>query len=189
MENTEMRQEAVAAISKFWWIELVLGILWIIIALIILQFEESSLTTIGVIVGIMFVVTGIQQFLVSYIAEGWKWLWVIFGFVFLIAGVVALAYPKDTFAALADALGFLFLLVGVFWIIEALSTKDMNSMWWLGLVAGILMVILGFWAAGQFYFTKAYTLLVFAGIWALLQGVTDIIKAFQIKKLGGMTAA
>ena len=29
-------------------------------------------------------------------------------------------------------------------------------------------------------------LLVFAGIWALLQGVTDIVRAFQIRKLGEM---
>jgi hypothetical protein len=27
-------------------------------------------------------------------------------------------------------------------------------------------------------------LLVFAGIWTLMQGVTDIIRAFQIRKLG-----
>jgi uncharacterized membrane protein HdeD (DUF308 family) len=27
-------------------------------------------------------------------------------------------------------------------------------------------------------------LLVFAGIWALMQGVTDIVRAFQIRKLG-----
>jgi hypothetical protein len=29
--------------------------------------------------------------------------------------------------------------------------------------------------------TKAYELLIFAGIWALLHGVTDIITGFQIK--------
>ena len=29
-------------------------------------------------------------------------------------------------------------------------------------------------------------LLVFAGIWALMQGVTDVVRAFQIRKLGEM---
>ena len=94
--------------------------------------------------------------------------------------------PGDTFNALADVLGFLFLIVGAFWIIQALGTKDVNELWWLGLVAGILMVILAFWTAGQFFVEKAYVLLVFAGIWALMQGVTDIVRAFQIKKLGQM---
>ena len=58
----------------------------------------------------------------------------------------------------------------------------MNELWWLGLVAGILMVILAFWTAGQFFVEKAYVLLVFAGIWALMQGVIDIVRAFQIKQ-------
>lgn len=188
MEDTEMREGA-GMVSRLWWIELLLGIIWIIVSLVILQFEESSLTTIGVIVGIMFLFAGLQQFFVAYIAEGWRWLWIVFGVLFMIAGIVALVYPKNTFAALADALGFLFLMVGIFWIIEAFMTKDTNALWWMGLVSGILMAILGFWAAGQFFFTKAYTLLVFAGVWALLTGITDIIKAFQIKKLGKMVAS
>ena len=45
------------------------------------------------------------------------------------------------------------------------------------------MIILAFWTGGQFFITKAYVLLVFAGIWALMHGVTDIVRAFQIRKL------
>ena len=48
------------------------------------------------------------------------------------------------------------------------------------------MVILAFWTGGQFFIEKQYVLLVFAGIWALLQGVTDIVRASQIRKLGEM---
>jgi hypothetical protein len=44
-------------------------------------------------------------------------------------------------------------------------------------------VILAFWTAGQFFIEKAYVLLVFAGIWALMQGVTDIVRAFQIRRI------
>ena len=45
------------------------------------------------------------------------------------------------------------------------------------------MIVLAFWTGGQFFIEKAYVLLVFAGIWALMQGVTDIVRAFQIRKL------
>ena len=45
------------------------------------------------------------------------------------------------------------------------------------------MIILAFWTGGQFFITKAYVLLVFAGTWSLMQGVLDIIRAFQIRKL------
>jgi hypothetical protein len=51
-------------------------------------------------------------------------------------------------------------------------------------VAGIIMMGLGFWAAGQLWITQAYALLVFAGIWALMEGITDIFKALEIRKLG-----
>ena len=114
------------------------------------------------------------------------WLYGLFGVLFLIAGVIALISPENTFAALADILGFLFLLVGIFWIIQAFVSREINELWWLGLLSGILMVILAFWTGGQFFIEKAYVLLVFAGIWALLQGVSDVVRAFQIRKLGEM---
>lgn len=172
------------AVSKWWWLWIVLGILWVVASLLILQYSGASLTAIGVIIGIMLIVLGIQDFLIAYLAEGWKWIWVIFGVLFVIAGIVALVFPKNTFNAVADMLGFLFLLIGVFWIIEAFAVKPVNELWWFNLIAGILMVMLAFWTSGQFFITKAYTLLTFAGIWALAQGILDIIKAFQIKKLG-----
>jgi uncharacterized membrane protein HdeD (DUF308 family) len=54
------------------------------------------------------------------LAERLKWLYALFGVLFVAAGVLALISPENTFAALADILGFLFLIVGVFWVIQAL---------------------------------------------------------------------
>ena len=31
--------------------------------------------------------------------------------------------------------------------------------------------------------TKAYTLLVFAGLWALMQGVNDLVRAFEVRRV------
>lgn len=193
MEATEVLDSpegrmAAGMLGKMWWLWLVMGIIWVVVSLVILQFNEPSVTTVGVIIGIMFLVAGVQEFVLAAWAEGWKWLWAIFGVVFVICGIVSLAYPKDTFASIADMLGFLFLMVGIFWIIEGFATKSVNELWWLGLISGILMVIMAFWTAGQFWITKAYTLLVFAGIWALMHGITDMIRAFQVKKLGRMAA-
>ncbi len=177
-------REAVAAASKLWWLSLVTGILWFFIAIVILQMDSASVKTVGVIVGAMFLFTGIEQFIVASAVQGWKWLWILFGVFFVLAGLWALFNPGATTAALADSLGFLFLLVAVFWIIEAFSTKGSNELWWLGLLSGIIMLVLAFWVAGQFMFERVYILLVFAGIWAMLQGITNIIRAFQLKRLG-----
>lgn len=98
---------------------------------------------------------------VQRIANFW-WLWLILGIV----------------------LGFLLLCVGVWWIIQAFITKAVNSLWWGSLVTGIMIIVLRFWTSGQFLLQRAYRLLVFAGIWAMMQGITEIIRAFQIRSLG-----
>jgi Short repeat of unknown function (DUF308) len=175
-----------AAVRHIWWFPLLMGIAWIVIALVILQFDQASVNTVGIIIGLMFLATGLQQLILAWASDRLKWLFALFGVLFLAAGVLALISPENTFAALADILGFLFLLVGIFWIIQAFTDRDINPLWWLGLIAGILMVILGFWTSGQFFIHKTYVLLAFAGIWALMQGVRDIVIAFQLRALTRM---
>ena len=182
VESAEGRA-VLRGLSKLWWLWLVFGIAWVVIALVILQFDQASITTVGVLIGLMFFVSGIQQFAIAGLVDRGGWLFGLFGVLFVIAGVIAFISPENTFAAIADILGFLFLIVGLFWIIQAFMERTENDVWWLGLTAGILMVILAFWTSGQFFIDKQYTLLVFAGIWALMSGVTDIVRAFQIRKL------
>jgi uncharacterized membrane protein HdeD (DUF308 family) len=177
-------REALRGLARLWWLWLVFGIAWLLVGLVILQFDQASVTTVGVIVGLMFLATAMQQFAVAAIAERGKWIYALFGVLFVAAGVVALISPENTFAAIADILGFLFFIVGAFWIIQAFMSREVNELWWVTLIAGILMIILAFWTGGQFFIDKAYVLLVFAGIWSLMQGMTDIIRAFQIRKLG-----
>lgn len=187
-ELTEQERQEIGAMGKMWWLWLVGGILWFIVALVVLQFDTASVDLVGVIVGIMFLATGVEQFVISRVVEGWRWVWVLFGALFVLAGLWSLFNPASTVAAIADSLGFLFLLVAVFWMIEAFATKPENELWWLGLLSGIIMLVLAFWTAGQFFVERVYILLVFAGIWALMQGVVDVIRAFQVRKLGKLVA-
>ena len=177
-----------SGMAKMWWLWLGIGIAWLITALVVLQFNTESAATVGIVVGAMFLFTGIQQFVLASVVQGWKWVWVLFGILFVLAGLWALFNPGATFLALADSLGFLFLLVGVFWAIEAFSTKGNNDLWWLSLVAAIIMIIIAFWVSGQFLIERAYTLLIFAGAWALMEGIINIIRAFQIRRFGKILA-
>jgi len=175
----------IAAIARYWWAFLAAGIVWVLIALAILQFDRASITTVGVLIGIMLILSAFQNFaLGAMVGTGAKWIWWLFAVLLLVGGIIALMSPENTFAALADILGFVFLIIGVFWTIDAFVSRGANPLWWLGLISGILMVILAFWTSGQFFIEKAYLLLVFAGIWALLHGITDIVRAFQLRALG-----
>lgn len=112
-----------------------------------------------------------------------RWLWALFGVLLTAAGIVALIVPRNTFAGFADILGFVFLMIGILWMVQAFAERTFDGLWWLGLVSGILMVVLAFWVSGEFFLDRAFTLLLFAGVWALMKGITDIIRAFQIREL------
>jgi uncharacterized membrane protein HdeD (DUF308 family) len=177
-EAREMERE----LGRLWWLWLVTGAAWTVAALVILQFDRASITTIGIILGCMFVFAGLQQLILAFVAESLRWLWALFGVLFLICGVICFVRPENSFAGMADILGFLFLTVGVWWTISAFLQRDTNDVWWLSLISGILMIVLAFWTSGQFFIEKAYMLLVFAGVWALMHGITDIVRAFQVRR-------
>jgi uncharacterized membrane protein HdeD (DUF308 family) len=170
-------------LTGYWWVPLVAGIAWLAAALVILQFDDASVTTVGVLVGLMFLGVGIENIALARLNVPMRWAWALFGGLFLVSAVISFVNPTDTFAGLADMLGFLFLIVGVWWMVRAFLERAINPLWWMGLISGILLTGLAFWTSGQFFIHKAYVLLVFAGIWALMQGITSIVRAFQIRTL------
>jgi uncharacterized membrane protein HdeD (DUF308 family) len=176
-------REATREITGYWWTWLVAGIAWIVISLVILQFDAASVTTVSVLLGLMFALAGIQTFALTAVPGAARWVSAVFAVLFMVSAVICFIDPEGTFAGLADVLGFLFLAVGVWWMVRAFLERAVNSLWWLGLISGALMTILAFWTAGQFFVEKAYVLLVFAGIWALMEGVTDIVRAFTVRQL------
>lgn len=170
-------------LTGYWWVLLAAGIAWVAAALVILQFDHASVTTVGILVGLMFLGVAVENIALATLEVPMRWVWALFGGVFLVSALVCFANPTSTFAGLADLLGFLFLVVGVWWMVRAFLERAINPLWWMGLVSGILMTLLAFWTSGQFFIHKAYLLLVFAGIWALLQGTTNIVRAFEIRAL------
>ena len=171
-------RETVKDATGQWWLWLLTGIAWGVIALVILQFDAASITTVGVLVGAMFTFAAAQNFALVGVPGSTRWVSALFGALFLVAAVICFVSPANTFAALADSLGFLFLLIGLWWIVRAFLERAISPLWWLGLASGILMTILAFWTGGQFFVEKAYVLLVFAGIWALMASINDIVRAF-----------
>ena len=173
-----------ARIAKYWWVELAGGVAWLVISVVVLKFSSASVLTVGVLTGLMLLLFAAEDFALAKLDPRMRWLWLIFGALLTAGGVVALIQPVSTFAAFAEILGFVFLLVGIRWIVQAFLERTFNDLWWITLTSGILMTVLAFWVGGEFFLERAYTLLVFAGIWALMTGITSIVRAFQLRRLG-----
>jgi uncharacterized membrane protein HdeD (DUF308 family) len=181
--GTEPFRPFLSEIARYWWVELLLGLLWLVVALVVLKFNHASVVTVGVLTGLMFLLFALEEFALAAVDHGMRWLWAIFGVLMTAAGILALIEPVKTFASFADILGFVFLLIGVMWTVRAFYERPVYDLWWLTLISGGAMIVMAFWVSGQFFLTRAYTLLVFAGIWALMSGITHVVRAFQIRRL------
>ncbi|TMK45094.1 MAG: hypothetical protein E6G55_09530 [Actinobacteria bacterium] len=171
------------AITGVWWLFLITGVAWLIIALIVLRFDVTSITTVGVLLGIVFIVAGLNEFMVAVVRRAWKWAHTALGVLFLIGAILAFAHPRHAFWTLASVLGILLVLKGSLDIIASTATKDLNELWGLGLVVGILEVLLGFWASQQFFPARAALILIWVGFAALFRGIMEIVLAFHIRNL------
>src|SRR5271165_3105246 len=179
-----LSRAVLAPFARYWWLELLLGVFWLVVAVVVLKFNHASVVTVGVLTGIMFLIFAAEEFALAAVDGGAaRWLWAFFGVLLMAAGIVSLIHPRETFAGFADILGFVFLLIGVIWTVQAFAERAFNDLWWMSLISGILLIMLAFWTSGQFFLERAYTLLIFVGIWALLKGITDIVRAFEIRKL------
>jgi uncharacterized membrane protein HdeD (DUF308 family) len=175
--------EMFGEITGIWWLFLITGIAWVIIALVVLRFDSTSLATVGALLGVVFLLAGLNEFMIWTVRRTWRWAHLVLGVVFLIGAISAFATPYSAFWALASILGFLLVLKGSLDIIASAMTKDVNELWGLGLLTGILELILGFWASQQFFPARAALILIWVGFMALFRGVSEIVLAFQIRRL------
>ena len=106
-------RDAVRQATGYWWVLLTAGIAWVAVALVILQFDQASVTTIGILVGLMFLALGVENIALSTLDVPGRWAWALFGGLFTVSAIVCFANPADTFAGLADTLGFLFLILSL----------------------------------------------------------------------------
>jgi uncharacterized membrane protein HdeD (DUF308 family) len=178
------------AATGLWWIFLVTGVIWLLISVLVLRFNETSVGTVGLILGIVFVGAAINEFVIfALLRSGWRWLNLALALMFTAGAVYCFASPQDAFWDLASVLGLLLILMGTFQIIGAVVSRNTNEVWWLGLIVGVIELMLGFWASQQFYPARAALILLWVGFFALFRGITEIVLAFRIRSAGKELAA
>ena len=184
VEGRTVGSEARAAVWRLagpWWLFLITGIAWLIIAVMVLRITPASVTTVGVLMGALFLVGAVNEFLISAVRHAWRWAHIVMGVLFVVGSIWAFVHPKNAFWALASVLGLLLIFKGTLDIISAVMTKEVNPTWWLGLVAGILELVLGFWASQQAFPARGALLLLWVGFFALFHGISEIVIAFEVR--------
>ena len=143
MLSQSMSVEA-KTVTRAWGWFLVAGIAWIVFAFILLSFNYRTVWAIAVFFGIGFIIGGIMELAVAAMTPGWKWLHILLGIVSIIAGLFPLIWPGETLLVLGAIVGWLLLFYGVVDIVFPFSTRDLDNLWWMQLIAGIIMVAIGF---------------------------------------------
>ena len=124
----------------------------------------------------MFLALGIENLALARLDVPMRWVWALFGVLFVVSchrllrrphrhlrrpgGHARLSIPDRR--RVVDGAG-----------VPRACDQPAAGGW--ALISGILMTGLAFWTSGQFFIEKAYVLLVFAGIWALTQGMSTIV--------------
>ena len=171
-----------------WWLILITGIAWMLVGLIVLRFDYTSVSAISILFGFVAIAAGILEIGVVMMAAGWwKVFHIILSVIFIVAGIVAFIHPGNTFAALAAVFSFFLIFAGTWDIVVSISTRHEIEVWWLQLIGGIIELALGFWAAG-YYGRSAVLLVAWVAAYALIHGVRDIVLSFRVREVQHGTA-
>lgn len=166
--------------TRMWWLFLVTGIAWVVIAFLVLSLDPTTPAMIGYLAGFVFLAAGVNELVAIAYVSDWKWLHGVLGALFLVTGIMALMSPFQTFGILALLIGWYLLIKGMVGIIFSIVGRQYLPLWGLGLAAGIIEVVIGVWAVG-YPGRSAWLLVVWVGIGALMHGITEIVLAFQLR--------
>src|SRR5690348_18407813 len=90
-ERVRGARAAVWRLAGPWWLFLITGIAWLIISVMVLRFTPASISTVGILLGVLFLLAGFNEFMVGSAAHSWRWADVLLGIFFIIAVIWAIA--------------------------------------------------------------------------------------------------
>ena len=185
-EEGEMSKRLERAADRWWWAPLGMGLLWFVIGWLVLRANYTSLATVGVLVGVVFLVAAVGESVLAWLTPGgWAALHVVLAVLFVLGAAWSFVRPVNTFFALASILGLLLLVQGGLYIARAVAMRDVSSYWGITLASGILIALLGLWVSTS---DRVWTLgarsafiLLWVGFMAIFRGVSDIVLAFELR--------
>lgn len=172
--------------ARWWWVPLVGAVIWFVIAWLVLRANYTSLATVGVLVGVMFLIAAVNEgVLAALMRGGWAVWHIVLAVIFVLGAVWAFVRPINTFFALASVLGLLLFLEGVFVLARGVALRDVSPYWWLDVVGGGLLTLLAIWiSTSDRVWTlgaRAVFILLWVGFMAIFRAISDIGLAFSLR--------
>jgi uncharacterized membrane protein HdeD (DUF308 family) len=175
--------------TRFWWLLLITGAAWIVLSVVILRFDYTTVAAVAVLFGVYCLVAAVNEITIGAVSSstGWRIAHWLLAALLVVVGVVSLMNLGATFVTLAAIISFYFIFRGSFDIVMALAGSTVPG-WWVLLISGLIELGLGFWAAGSWN-VSVVVLVAWVAAGALLHGIGEIALAFQIHQgRSGITA-
>jgi uncharacterized membrane protein HdeD (DUF308 family) len=166
--------------TRFWWLLLITGAAWIVLSIVILRFDYTTVAAVAVLFGVYCLVAAVNEMVIGAVSSstGWRIAHWLLAALLVVVGVVSLMNLGATFVTLAAVISFYFIFRGSFDIVMALAGSAVSG-WWVLLISGLIELGLGFWAAGSWN-VSVVVLVAWVAAGALLHGIGEIALAFQI---------
>src|SRR3954471_17521003 len=96
LNRTFTNREVTEEVADRWWIFLVTGIAWLVFALLVFQWNYTTVYAISILFGFVALAAGMNEFLqIGMSTTGWKIAHGILGVLFVLAGIWALVHPHN----------------------------------------------------------------------------------------------
>lgn len=162
---------------------LITSILSIIVGLVLIFLPTVSNKVVGIIVGVIILIFGINAVYKYFHRDGAKIysLNIVFGVLYSILGVVIILYPYSVMEFVTVCLGLFIIINGATKVNYGLWLKRGNEDSWLvTLVTGIFLVVLGIMVVFNPF--SAFTLTQLSGAFLIIVGILNVSDTILFKK-------
>jgi uncharacterized membrane protein HdeD (DUF308 family) len=166
-------------LEKMWGWYLAGGIIAMIFGFFVISYRHASVYAIIYLASGFFIVGGLFELVGGLRAARQRWPLIIFGLIWIGAGIVGFVWPHITIFIVAVLVGWAFLVLGIFDIVNSIRYHFLPY-WWAYLIRGIIAVALGFLCI-RHPGAPLTALVVLIGIGAILFGAVELIGAFSAR--------
>jgi uncharacterized membrane protein HdeD (DUF308 family) len=166
-------------LEKMWGWYLAGGIIAMIFGFFVISWRHATVYAVIYFASAFFIVAGLFEFFGSFTMWRQRWTHLIFGLIWIGAGIVGFVWPHVTIFIIAVIIGWSFLVLGIFDIISSLRFHHLPY-WWAYLIRGIIAVALGFLCL-RHPGAPITALIVLMGIMFIVFGAVEVIGAFSAR--------